>query len=80
MPSRREFFAALRGREARARVDASCLEAKGVICRACRDACDARAIAFTARPAPPGIDPALCTGCGQCVPVCPTTAIALTAP
>jgi len=80
MPTRREFLAAFRGGKPIAAVHARCLESRGVVCRACRDACDAGAIAFTPRPAPPRIDAALCTGCGQCVPVCPAGAIAIPAP
>ena len=80
MPGRREFLATLRGRVPLARVDASCLESGGVICRACRDACDARAITFAARPTAPFIDAALCTGCGQCACVCPAGAIAVAGP
>jgi ferredoxin-type protein NapF len=79
MPSRREFLA-LRPRAALARVQPSCLESSGVVCRACRDACDERAIAFQARPAPPLIDPSRCTGCGACAKVCPASAIAVASP
>lgn len=62
----------------RMRASEACLAARRVECRACGDACDAGAIAF--RPAPGGIaqlrlDPAACTGCGECVGVCPVRAI-----
>jgi ferredoxin-type protein NapF len=51
-----------------------CLARRGVECRVCGDACDARALRL--RPAPGGIselsvDSAQCTGCGECLPVCP---------
>lgn len=63
-------------------VSAQCLAQHQVECRACADACDANAIRF--RPAPGGIAqmqltlPA-CIGCGECVGVCPTHAIRITA-
>ena len=61
-----------------ARVGDTCLETRGIVCRACSDACDARALGFL--PLAGGlakvlVDPALCNGCGACVPVCPTAAI-----
>ena len=62
----------------RARVDDHCLAARGVVCRSCQDACDARAIVFAHRPgavAAPAIDAVRCTGCGACVSVCPVSAI-----
>lgn len=59
----------------------ACLPRHGVVCSSCRDACPERAIAFplTSRVPLPIIDPARCTGCGACVGVCPTSAIALSA-
>lgn len=66
--------------EARATVGTGCLEAQGVSCRSCEDICEARAL--RARPEPGGrarmtVDLDACTGCGGCVPVCPTGAIAV---
>jgi ferredoxin-type protein NapF len=65
---------------ARAVVGPSCLEAQGVSCRACEDFCEARAL--RARPEPGGrarmvVNLEACTGCGGCVAVCPTNAIAI---
>ena len=64
----------------RIEVGAHCLSRRRVECRVCGDACDARALRF--RPAPGGIselqvDAARCTGCGECLPVCPVGALAL---
>ena len=63
---------------ARAIVGPGCLEAKGIACRACEDACDVDAFRF--RPQTGGrvsvlVDGDACTGCGGCVPVCPPNAI-----
>lgn len=64
--------------EARAVIGSGCLEAQGVSCRACEDACEARAL--RARPELGGrsrmaVNLEACTGCGGCLPVCPTGAI-----
>jgi ferredoxin-type protein NapF len=60
-----------------ARIGAACVEPRGVTCRRCGEACDAGAIRF--RPARGGasvlLDVTLCTGCGECAPVCPVSAI-----
>ena len=65
-----------------ARIGDGCLEARGIVCRACGDACEARAVGFLPLAgglAKPVVDPALCNGCGLCVAVCPAGAIALPA-
>ena len=62
----------------RADVDASCLSASGVQCRACEDFCDAQAIRFrlqTAGRALPQIDTEASTGSGACLAPCPTGAL-----
>jgi len=62
----------------KAAIGSDCLSARGITCRACGDACDGRAIRFQLQPggrAVPGLDPALCTGCGSCVAICPTQII-----
>ena len=65
----------------KASVRSACIAVKGVECRICGEACEARAIRF--RPAPGGISaPTLeldrCTGCGACVAPCPVNATVVT--
>ena len=63
-----------------AQIGESCVEAKGVSCRRCGEACDADAIHF--KPIGGGRNTAvladtLCNGCGACLSVCPVNAITL---
>lgn len=60
-----------------AQVTDACLEAGGVVCRACADACQARAIGFAGgtRAGRPAIDAERCRGCGACASLCPVDAI-----
>lgn len=55
-----------------------CFARRGVICRSCGEMCESRAIQF--KPALAGksqvsINASACTGCGECVHVCPAHAI-----
>ncbi len=57
-----------------------CLARRGVECRVCGDACDARALRFV--PALGGIAQLQllaerCTGCGDCQPTCPVQALTM---
>lgn len=57
-----------------------CLAAQRVECRLCGDGCDAGAIRFPPRlggVAQPVIDATRCTGCGDCLHLCPTGALRL---
>jgi len=63
-----------------ARIKSVCLTNRGVFCRTCGEACDPDAIRFTpavGRVPTPGIDEDACTGCGECVDICPANAIVL---
>jgi ferredoxin-type protein NapF len=62
------------------RISDSCLSVTGVVCRACGDHCDEGAIKFTLLTlgrSLPEISSRSCTGCGQCIPVCPSNAISI---
>lgn len=80
--TRREF---LLGRDRgagppRARIGTACLDRQGIVCQACRDACDPRAIRFLpvgGGVTTPVIDDERCTGCAECLAVCPAQAITL---
>jgi len=64
----------------RAQWGPACLAAQRVECRLCGDGCDAGAIRFPPRlggVALPVIDATRCTGCGDCLPLCPTGALRL---
>jgi ferredoxin-type protein NapF len=61
-----------------AQIGSNCLSERGVICRACGDVCETRAIRF--RLAVGGssrieFDASACNGCGECVSRCPVNAI-----
>lgn len=56
----------------------NCLSARGITCRSCGDACGAGAIRFclaVGGRALPELDQAQCTGCGDCVAICPANVI-----
>jgi ferredoxin-type protein NapF len=57
----------------------SCLGLRGITCMSCRDACLAGAIrsSLARGGAVPRVETDTCTGCADCVPVCPASAIAV---
>lgn len=62
----------------RAKVGNGCLSMQGITCRACEDACEARAIRFrlaTGGRSRPILDMDQCSGCGACASACPTQVI-----
>ncbi|MBC8212275.1 MAG: ferredoxin-type protein NapF [Gammaproteobacteria bacterium] len=61
-----------------ASIDDSCFSERGVICRSCAEVCDKGAISF--KQVVGGISHLImntksCNGCGECVSICPATAI-----
>jgi len=61
-------------------IDSGCLARNGVVCRSCGERCGEQAIRFrlqTGGRAAPQVDAALCSGCGECVSVCPSGSIRL---
>ena len=65
--------------DAVAKIDRTCLTRQGESCSICDDLCDLNAIRFTtvAGLAVPEILEDSCTGCGDCLGVCPVDAIDL---
>lgn len=58
----------------------NCLSINAIVCRTCGENCDEHAIQFRSQPSgasTPQIDGDKCTGCGQCVYVCPENAISI---
>ncbi|MCG8428991.1 MAG: ferredoxin-type protein NapF [Chromatiales bacterium] len=61
-----------------AQFEAGCLSLNGIVCRACSDICEPRAIRFSLMPggkAEPQLESEECTGCGECLAVCPVKTI-----
>lgn len=65
-----------------AAIDAArCLNAQGVVCASCADACPHRAIVIPVRQrAALHVIADRCDGCGECVSVCPSYAVSLQQP
>lgn len=86
--SRREFLAARLHRpppavDHVAAIAESCLARRDIHCQTCGDSCPEAAIRFRPRlggPPLPDVRAEACTGCGDCLPVCPAGAISIAAP
>lgn len=76
--TRRGFIAGAAVSKPRAAIRPVCLANIAVHCQACGDACGTQAILFRRRlggPPLPDLVADRCTGCGDCVTVCPVAAI-----
>jgi len=63
-----------------AQIKPACLVRQGVFCRTCGEACEQDAIHFmpaVGRPPMPEINSNACTGCGECIAICPVDAVFL---
>ncbi len=62
-----------------ARLDDNCLAWRSIACMTCREACpeDAIRMRIVRGGAVPELDATRCTGCGECIPPCPVSAIRL---
>jgi ferredoxin-type protein NapF len=61
-------------------INDECLAEAGIVCRSCGDVCPDAAISFRPRlglPPKAVVNELACTGCGECVGVCPSQAIGL---
>ena len=79
-PSRRALFRGQLLSKPVAVIGDGCLAEAGIVCRSCGDACPEAAIRFRPRiglPPQAIVSEAACTGCGECVSVCPGSAITL---
>jgi ferredoxin-type protein NapF len=80
-PTRRSLLFGQAKAQPRAVIADHCLARQFVHCQSCGDACSEQAIEFRPRvgePPLPTISAARCTGCGDCLSVCPVDALTLT--
>ncbi len=67
----------------RGKISNGCLSIKGVECRSCGETCETAAISFHPKlggVVEPMLDPHACTGCGECIGVCPVSALSIEIP
>jgi len=66
-----------------ATINTQCLAKNNIACQSCQDSCEQPAIKFQfalSKSPQPVIDLAACNGCGACVAICPTFAVAVVPP
>ncbi|MCB1758500.1 MAG: ferredoxin-type protein NapF [Gammaproteobacteria bacterium] len=64
----------------KAEILSNCLSLNSIVCRACGDTCEERAITFKLElggVARPNLDRQACTGCGECYAVCPIKSVTI---
>jgi ferredoxin-type protein NapF len=79
-PSRRALFRGQLLSQPVAVISDGCLAEAGIVCRSCGDVCPEIAIRFRPRiglPPQAIVSESACTGCGECVGVCPGSAVTL---
>ena len=79
-PSRRALFRGQFLSKPVALIGDGCLAEAGIVCRTCGESCPDSAIRFHPRLGLPPraiVNEVACTGCGECVGVCPGEAITL---
>ena len=80
-PSRRALLTGrISSRPGIAVIGGNCMARHGIVCRGCGEACETGAIRFQLAIGSAGlpmIDNNVCTGCGDCVSICPASAIAI---
>ena len=62
----------------KATIQSECLSLNGIVCRACGEACEPRALTLKLElrgVARPLLELGLCTGCGECYAVCPIKSV-----
>ena len=84
-PTRRSFLTGGRDRDPAPPVSIgdACFAKHNVLCQSCADVCETRAIRFRPRLGQPPLPELIldnCTLCGDCVPICPASAIAIAPP
>lgn len=61
-------------------INDQCFSTRGVVCRSCGEVCESRAISFKALVGGNtqiSMNTAHCTGCGECISICPADAITM---
>jgi ferredoxin-type protein NapF len=61
-----------------ASIGGNCLAFNGIVCRSCSDSCEEEAISFRLMiggRSMPLVSSEKCTGCGECVAICPNDSI-----
>ncbi len=61
-------------------INDQCFSMRGIVCRSCGEICESRAITFKAivgGRTTVALSADSCTGCGECIPICPADSISM---